>query len=85
MMRILSQTGNSYAYGVRVWAFSLCLCVCGCGLPSPKAFVPPGTLPYQDIAATYHSSNIKRSSTLDVLRTMQTHQDLLNPNMWDAN
>ena len=44
-----------------------------------KAFFPPGTLPYQDIAATYHSASIKQSSTLDVLRTMQTQQGLLNP------
>ncbi len=79
MIRILSQSGNRVAYGACAWAFSLCLCVCGCSIPNPKAFVPPGTLPYQDIAATYHSSSIKRSSTLDVLRTMQTHQDLLNP------
>ena len=68
MIRILSQSGNRVAYGACAWAFSLCLCVCGCGIPNPKAFVPPGTLPYRDIAATYHSSSIKRSSTLDVLR-----------------
>ncbi|MCP4455157.1 MAG: hypothetical protein GY809_27150 [Planctomycetes bacterium] len=79
MMRILSQSGDRVAYGARAWAFSLCVWVCGCSMPNPKALVPPGTLPYQDIAATYHSGNIKRSSTLDVLRTMQTHQDLLNP------
>ncbi|NQV31905.1 MAG: hypothetical protein HQ515_04380 [Phycisphaeraceae bacterium] len=77
MIGILSQSGNRVAYGVCAWAFSLCLGLCGCSIP--KAFVPPGTLPYQDIAATYHSASIKQSSTLDVLRTMQTQQGLLNP------
>ena len=48
-------------------------------MPNPKHWVPPGKLPYQDIAATYHSTSLKRTSTLDVLRNMQTHQDLLNP------
>ena len=76
MVGILSQSGNRVAYGVCAWAFSLCLCVCGC---NHKAFIPPGTLPYKDIAATYHSAKIKESSTLDVLRTMQTHQGLLDP------
>lgn len=79
MMCVLSQSGNRYAYGACAWAFSLCLCVCGCSLPQPKAFVPPGTLPYQDIAATYHNTAIKQSSTLDVLRTMQDQQGQLNP------
>jgi hypothetical protein len=77
MVGILSQSGNRVAYGVYAWAFSLCLSVCGCSWHKP--FVPPGTLPYQDIAATYHSASIKQSSTLDVLRTMQTQQGLLNP------
>jgi hypothetical protein len=53
------------------------LSVCGCSWHKP--FFPPGTLPYQDIAATYHSASIKQSSTLDVLRTMQTQQGLLDP------
>ena len=48
-------------------------------MPHPKAFVPPGTLPYRDIAATYHNTAIKQSSTLDVLRTMQDQQGQLNP------
>jgi hypothetical protein len=77
MNGMLSQSGNRVAYGVCAWAFSLCLSVCGCSMH--KAFFPPGTLPYKDIAATYHSASIKQSSTLDVLRTMQTQQGLLDP------
>jgi hypothetical protein len=80
MNGILPQSRSKYAYWVCTWAFSLCLCVGGCSsIPNLNHWAPPGKLPYQNIAATYHSTSLKRSSTLDVLRTMQTHQDLLNP------
>ncbi len=79
MIGILPQSGSKCAYRVCAWAFSFCLCVSGCSIPNPKHMIAPGKLPYQNIAATYHSTSLKRSSTLDVLRAMQTDQDLLNP------
>lgn len=78
MVGILPRTIAKYAYWVCAWAFSL-VCVTGCSsIPNPKNMIPPGKLPYQDIAATYHSTSLKRSSTLDVIRTLQTNQGLLH-------
>lgn len=58
-------------------ALALLYGLCGC---SPLPYLPPERLPYAELAAPYHQTQLKVSSTLDVLNLTHPPQNGVDPN-----
>lgn len=70
------KSGCRPDWRVCTWAVVISMTLSGCGI---KQFIPPGRLPYEQLTTTYRNTNLKQSTTLDVLRTIQSQQETLNP------
>ena len=57
-------------------AFAILTSLGGCTV---QRYIPPGSLPYEELSAGYFQFKLRQSSALDVIRLMQAQQGKLNP------